>query len=398
MGDGQVLALGGIFDEVVEGNRLIFIGSFLAFLLRFGGAVVFAAIGRGSAADNQFPFAHPNGGAGRASSGNRKDGIMGGGRGLREKRPDIQPVDGQFLFERAARQFNQRGVPIDHVHRFANALTGGDVPRPRSEGCGTSSAFVDRAFEVTERGVVAGRRAAVVAGEDDERVLEQAGFAERIFDLGDGFIDRGEHAGELLAITFERSVRLQIIIRDLEGSVHAVERHIKEEGFRLIGGFDNFAGFLSDQVRRVAFFLEWLAVAIPVELVHALMGIVVEHPEKVSVLVVKATGVRLIGFLEFTEVPFARERGVIPGRAKRIGQGAFRQRKSPGGAWRDDGVDAGMRRVAAGHQCRAGRRADGLDVVMFEDRAALGESVDVRRLDFRAAVEAAVGVAQVVDQ
>jgi len=54
--------------------------------------------------------------------------------------------------------------------------------------------------------------------------------------------------------------------------------------------------------------------------------------------------------------------------------------------------------VATGQQRGAGRRADRLDVVAVDDRAALGEPVDVGRLDLFAAVEAAIGEAEVVDQ
>jgi hypothetical protein len=166
----------------------------------------------------------------------------------------------------------------------------------------------------------------------------------------------------------------------------------------LISCRDDLAGFLSDQVRRVTFFFERRPVAIPVELVHPFMGEVVEHPEEVAVLVVEAAGVGLVGFLEFTEVPLPRERGAIAGRAQGIGQRTFGERQTPAGPRRDDRVDARLRRVTPGQQRGASRRADRLDVVVLDDRAALGETVDIRRLDILAAVEATIGVAQVIDQ
>ena len=72
--------------------------------------------------------------------------------------------------------------------------------------------------------------------------------------------------------------------------------------------------------------------------------------------------VGLVGFLEFAEVPLSRERGAIAGRAQGVRQRAFGERQTPRRAGGDDRVDAGMRRVATGHQRGAGRRADRLDV------------------------------------
>ena len=53
--------------------------------------------------------------------------------------------------------------------------------------------------------------------------------------------------------------------------------------------------------------------------------------------------------------------------------------------------------VAAGHQARAGGRANRLDVKSFESGAGGGELIDVRRFDF-AAVKADVGVAEIVGE
>ena len=133
------------------------------------------------------------------------------------------------LLQRAAAAFDERRIPIDHVHGLAYSLVGRDAARPRGEGRGAGAAFEDRAFEVTERGVVARGRAAVVAGEDDERVIQAAGLLERRFDLADGFVDRGEHPGEFLAVALQVGVGLEVAVRDLEGAVDAVEGYVEKE-------------------------------------------------------------------------------------------------------------------------------------------------------------------------
>ena len=99
----------------------------------------------------------------------------------------------------------------------------------------------------------------------------------------------------------------------------------------------------------VAFLFDLFAVAIPVEILAAQVGKVVEHAKVVAVVVVKAARGGQVGGLEFAEVPFAGDGGGVAGIVQRIGQGALGERQAPGGVRAYNGVHTGVCGVAARH-------------------------------------------------
>ena len=217
-------------------------------------------------------------------------------------------------------------------------------------------------------------------------------------DLADALVHGGEHAGVGAAGALEVGVGDEIAVGHLEGIVHGVERDVEEEG--LAGFFlaDPASRFVGDQVGGVALVMGRLVVAMPVEDAVAQMGEVIDVAEPEAVLVIEAAAGGAVGGVGFAEVPFADEGGFVADVAEGVRQRALGEREAPGGVGADDAVDAGVRRVAPGEERGARRRADGLRVERFQNRAVAGELVEVRRLDVGAAVEAGVGVTQVVGE
>ena len=75
---------------------------------------------------------------------------------------------------------------------------GWDVAVPGDAGADADAAFVDRALAGAQRAVAGdlpGRGPAVVAGEEDQRVVAHALLIQRGDDLADRLVHRRDHAG-----------------------------------------------------------------------------------------------------------------------------------------------------------------------------------------------------------
>ena len=154
----------------------------------------------------------------------------------------------------------------------------------------------------------------------------------------------------------------------------------------------------ADELGVVALLLQELAVALPVDQPAALAGEVVHLADDVAVEVVEAAVLRPVLLVGVAEVPLADHRRLVADVLQRLRQRALVGRQAVGVAGEDhQRLQAVAHRIAAGHQRRARRRADGLAVERLEPHAALGQRVDVRRLDLAAAI-AEVGVAEVVGE
>src|SRR5690242_4817189 len=85
------------------------------------------------------------------------------------------------------------------------------------------------------------------------------------------------------------------------------------------------------------------------------------------------------------EVPFSDHHGLIAGFLERLRQQPFVCRKAVfAGSWNDQGLQTITERISAGHQRSAGRGTHRLYVELFEPRAILCESIDIRGLDIGA--------------
>ncbi len=292
-------------------------------------------------------------------------------------------------------------MPVGNVQRLLHLATGGQTTRPNGESGHTYTAFVDAAFLIPERGVVAdGRVGAVVGGEDNERFVAEVFALERGQDAADRVVHVRDH----------RDVRAAFLVGDmdelreprlggLERRVRGVEGNVKEQRFRAATVFlDGCDRLVRDEIGGVAFFAEGAILAMPVEAAVTLVRKVVGHAEIKTVLVFKpACGGEMCG-RPIPEMPFAGNRGDIAGLAQRLRESACGERKTVHRFRLDDAeLEPEPHRIQTGHQCRASGRADRLNIELLKSHTRRGELVQVRRLYLFAAV-ADVRVTLVVGQ
>ena len=134
------------------------------------------------------------------------------------------------------------------------------------------------------------------------------------------------------------------------GRMDRVEGDVEEQRFVRRLFTDDPAGLLGDQVRRVSFIFARLVITVPVELVIALVGEIVDIAKPEAVLVIEAALGRPVGFLELAEVPLAADGRLVAGLAQCLRQSPFGQRQPPGRIGPDDGIDTGAGDIPSRHQ------------------------------------------------
>ena len=300
---------------------------------------------------------------------------------------------------------------MDHA---VDRRAGLDVSGPAGERDHARAALVKRALALAVRPVVAGHdhlrlvalarehrvaRAAVVAVEDDQRVLAQLLLVERLEHAPDLLVHRVDHGGVgAPARLGDVLVLVEVLLRRLVGRVRRVERQVEVEGLRRVALADVLDRLVADQRRRVALLLERLVVLVPVEHAVLLVREVVDLADQRPVLVVEAALFRPVLAIGVAEVPLADDRGLVAGFLERLRQRHFVRRQSvETGRRNHERLQPVAERIAPRHQARARRRAEGLHVELRELRAGRRELVDVRRADVRA-VEAHVLPAEIVGE
>ena len=241
------------------------------------------------------------------------------------------------------------------------------------------------------------RRSAVVAQPDHERLLAQPLPLESVDQGRDRVIEMSHHRGVCPPnFVINVGVPLQVLLRRLQGRVRRVPRDVHEERILLVSILEQAQGFLRVQVRRVALFLDGLAVPMPVRSAHqhvAVVGIVVKPAGQRAVGVVPTAFVREVGAPTVAEMPLAQVPSLVACLPKDLAYRGFLRRQA---AAVDDGTDdPKAERGAACHDRNAGRGAERKRVVAIQPQALRGQAVDCRSLD-RASVEAHVVPAEVV--
>src|SRR5262249_9136239 len=143
-------------------------------------------LGRLAARHDQLPRPGPDRAA--VQLGVDEDDIVGRRLALRDRRPHVLAVDGVFLLRLRAGELEQRGIPVDHVQRLVDDGARLDLSWPRHP-CGyADAALVESALAGAKTDVRRGLldRSAVVAAEDEERIVEYAALFESCLDAADG--------------------------------------------------------------------------------------------------------------------------------------------------------------------------------------------------------------------
>ena len=239
---------------------------------------------------------------------------------------------------------------------------------------------------------------AVVAGEDDQRVLAQALLVQRGDDPPDLLVERGDHrrVGAARRVLDGVGIAVLVGLLRLIGRMGRERGEVEEERLVLVLLLDELDRLVADQVQVIALLVDELAVALPVDQAAALVGEVVDLADGVAVEVIEAAVLRPEFLVGVTQVPFADHVGRITGFLQRLGQRPFVGRQAVAVVGEDhQRLQAVAHRIAAGHQGRAGRGAHGHAVEVFEPHTLVRELVDVRGLDVAAAI-AEVGIAEVV--
>ena len=204
-------------------------------------------------------------------------------------------------------------------------------------------------------------RAAVVAREEDDRVLAQPFLLERGDDAADLIVQRRDHAGigpPLLIL--DRGVTVAVLLGHLIGCVGGQRGEVEEERLRRVLGLDQLDRFVADEGREVPVLLEELAVALPVDQAAALLGEVIDLADEVAVEVVEAAVLRPVLPVGMAEMPLAHHVGLVAGLLQGLGERALVGRQAVAVAREDhERLEAVTDRIAARHQRGARGSAHG---------------------------------------
>ncbi|MEY2751857.1 MAG: hypothetical protein RLZZ550_1828 [Verrucomicrobiota bacterium] len=273
------------------------------------------------------------------------------------------------------------------MHR-GDALAGRQAPGPAHEGVHAHPALVGLVLPAAQGRVGRDGRAslgrahvriapaldaAVVRGEDDQRILQLAGRLKRVDQLADLGVELGHERGVAAHGVVLRGVRaeadavigLEILLRGIDGDVHGAEGHIHEP--RTPRGPDLALGLGGDELGGVALLLHQGVVPVPGILQVALAVLVRPRVDR--------AGQEAVGFVEAVaartplelaaKMPLAGDGRAVASRLHRRGQREGALREGPQ-VRRTEHMRAEAAGPTSGEEGRAGRRADGLDVMAIE--------------------------------
>src|SRR5690242_8705754 len=132
--------------------------------------------------------------------------------------------------------------------------------------------------------------AAVIAGENNQRIVEHVFLFQRRDDPSNLRVERGDHGRVGVALLIARCtvIRSNIRLWCLIGRMWCERGHIQEQRRRRIVSLDNIYGLVANQCCVVAVLLEELAVALPIVQSSAILGEIVHFADEVAVEVIEA--------------------------------------------------------------------------------------------------------------
>ena len=250
-------------------------------------------------------------------------------------------------------------------------------------------------------------RVAVVAHEEDDRVLTQSGLVELLQDLADVLVSGRDKSSVGSARLFQALVHLEMPLESLLGVVRNVEGGVEEK--RLFVSVlclivqeaersaDHQVGEERVGMKDLGRAFEQVVKAVPVQ-------------EKVSVVVDEtvADAEELIEALALwtdvfvgSQMPFAVERRLVAGIAESFGECDFlkgHERALGGHVPLAPRIHAAPLRMPPGHQSSPRRTADGVSVGGCKSHAVSGETVDVRSVQIARPVAPGIERALIVGE
>src|SRR5262249_25303752 len=232
-------------------------------------------------------------------------------------------------------------------------------------------------------------RTAVVALEDNERVVTKTFLVDRGNNVADLVVHARYHPGVSAASgLLYVLVTIDILLRRLVWGVWSVESEVEIERFVAILCVDVSDRVLADELSRVAFFPDRLVITEPVQHSVFLVREVVQLADHRTVLVIEAALLRPILLIGVTEMPFANDGRIVAGFLETLRHEPLGGIQPIAGSSRNNyRLQAVTKGIAAGHQCGTRGRAHRLHVKLLQPGASFGQLVKVRRLDVRSAVK-----------
>ncbi len=334
-------------------------------------------------------------------------------RGVTQQ-PDEAPAVHRSVVPGVARRAGdlQEGrIQVIADDRLAADAAGFGHARPADEPGDPDPTLVGRALAGAEADVDrrAGEQAAVVRGEDHHRPVGDPQRVELVEELADAQVEALDHRRVGGVEVLHAGLDLRLVLGDqvglgLQGRVDRVLRVVEEEGAVAVG-LDEPAALVRQAVGQV------LAGGSVGERGDVVGGEIARRRTLVVAGDVDVETVsRGVVVGAVPQVPFADARRDVPRRLQRRGDrhlvvrqvlgpvGDLEPGLGPGVAGNPVG-DVRPRGILAGHDRRAGRRADGAGrIAVGEPHRRRGQAIDVRRLVEVAAGVAEVGPAHVIDQ
>lgn len=283
-----------------------------------------------------------------------------------------------------------------------------DAVGPPCDGGHPVAALPNHGLGSPKRSVVTLRCCTIVGEEEDERVLLQFEFLERVDHFTDARIHLLHHFPVSLFNMPRRMSLLHNFVGDakgfvvgtLVGVVRSLMCNIEAE--RAVFVFvDELLGIVRDQMRAVAGLVGEFSTVPPIQHAHPIVvGMEIDIAADVSVKFIKSLIYGIVG-PGVAEMPFAHHAGPVSGSAKVFGEGDFLGLKSVVAVlfWigEHDFGHAGTLLISSGEQRGTGggtHRAVGMKI--GKAQSLLRQLIDSRRLVAIIAITTRVGVTHVV--
>ncbi len=338
--------------------------------------------------------------------------------GLAQHSAQRDAVQGVVGMGCCAAEFEHRGRPVHGQAVLLAHAARGNASGPVCDPRHADAAFGQVHLAAHQRPVVAETLTAVVAGEDDQGVVQLPGFLQSVHHPTNALVHVVDHAVvgvDVAAIEVKKVVfdlcRQRMVLtrfpRPMRGGV--VQAQKEGRALRCAGrhAVHKVHGLVGNQIGQVAVFVLFFFVG--VQIVRAVVAGVAEvvHPARHGAKEFFITRLQGAEVGRVAQVPFAHQRGAVAAAPEQRGQRGVLGRQAQRGAALAFAVDRLFGRaaqavlVARRHERKAGGRAHGrVGIALCELEASCGQLVehgrDLAKLRVTPAVAAQVGKTQVV--